>query len=189
MFEKILFPMDFSLHSLKIIECLGEIPGIKEVIVLHVVDTDKIAHMEETQDSQVKKAELKLAEHKTQLQSMGFNVETLAKVGIPSREIIRTAKENAVSLIAMGARGRSLIRDILLGSVTSDVLRYGNSDVLIMRYRIIDELKETEFEKYCGRIFNKVLYPTDFSTHAQQTLSIIKKIPGIGEICAFECGR
>ncbi len=38
MFEKILFPADFSEYAQKTLECIGEIPGIKELMLLHVVD-------------------------------------------------------------------------------------------------------------------------------------------------------
>ena len=38
MFEKVLIPTDFSRYSSKIIECIAEIPGMKEVVLLHVLD-------------------------------------------------------------------------------------------------------------------------------------------------------
>ena len=37
MFEKVLIPTDFSDHAEKVIECVGEIPGVKEVVLLNVV--------------------------------------------------------------------------------------------------------------------------------------------------------
>ena len=33
MFEKVLIPTDFSKHAKKVIECVGEIPGIKQVVL------------------------------------------------------------------------------------------------------------------------------------------------------------
>ncbi len=38
MFEKVLFPIDFSEYAHKTLECIREIPGIKEVVLLHVID-------------------------------------------------------------------------------------------------------------------------------------------------------
>ncbi|MDP2796560.1 MAG: universal stress protein [Methanoregula sp.] len=38
MFEKVLVAMDFSAHSQIILDCICEIPGVKEVVLLHVVD-------------------------------------------------------------------------------------------------------------------------------------------------------
>ena len=38
MFEKVLVALDFSAYSQKILDCISEIPGIEEVVLLHVVD-------------------------------------------------------------------------------------------------------------------------------------------------------
>jgi nucleotide-binding universal stress UspA family protein len=38
MFEKVLFPTDFSEYAEKTLDCISEIPGTKEVVLLHVVD-------------------------------------------------------------------------------------------------------------------------------------------------------
>ncbi len=182
MFERVLYATDFSEYAQKITECLGEIPGIKEIIVLHVIDTKRIAYGEERESVLIKKAELTLQEQKKRLESIGKTIKTKVKVGIPSREILRTADEESPSLVVMGARGVSLIKDILLGSVSSDVLRYGKTNLLIMRHKVADQLERGAFETYCNRIFSKVLYPIDFSKSAEQTLSILRQIPNTGKI-------
>lgn len=207
MFERVLYATDFSEYAQKIMECLGEIPGIEEIIILHVIDTKRIAYGEESESVLIKKAELALQEQKKRLESIGKTVKTKVKVGIPSREILRTADEESPTLVVMGARGMSLIKDILLGSVSSDVLRYGKTNLLILRHKVAEQLereafekydcmclgtppvdlisrecKGAVFEKYCDRIFSKVLYPTDFSKSAEQTLSVLKQIPNTGKI-------
>ncbi|MCL7412423.1 MAG: universal stress protein [ANME-2 cluster archaeon] len=207
MFERVLYATDFSEYAQKIMECLGEIPGIKEIIVLHVIDTKRIAYGEESESALIKKAELALQEQKKRLESTEKTVETKIKVGIPSREILHAADEEIPSLVVMGARGMSLIKDILLGSVSSDVLRYGKTNLLIMRHKVAGKLereafekyecmypgtppvdlisrecKGAVFEKYCDRIFSKVLYPTDFSKSPEQILSLLWQIPNAGKI-------
>ncbi|HSQ93959.1 MAG TPA: hypothetical protein VLL74_06670, partial [Methanoregula sp.] len=37
-FEKVLVALDFSAYSQKIFDCITEIPGIEDVVLLHVVD-------------------------------------------------------------------------------------------------------------------------------------------------------
>lgn len=207
MFERVLYATDFSEYAQKILECLDEIPGIKEIIVLHVIDTKRIAYGEESESALIKKAELALQEQKNRLESNEKTVETKIKIGIPSREILRAADEEGPSLVVMGARGMSLIKDILLGSVSSDVLRYGTTNLLIMRHNVAEQLeriafekyiskypgtppvdiisrecKGAVFEKYCDRIFSKVLYPIDFSKSAEQILSILRQMPNTGQI-------
>ena len=38
MFEKVLIPTDFSRYAHKMLECIAEIPGLKEVVLLNVLD-------------------------------------------------------------------------------------------------------------------------------------------------------
>lgn len=181
MFEKVLFATDFSAYARKITDCIGDIPGIKEIVLLHVIDTKKIAHGEESESVLARKAELMLEEQKNFLELPGIEVKPVVKTGIPSREILRSSEEEKVSLVVIGARGRSLIKDILLGSVSSDVLRYGKTNLLIMRHRVAEKLEGDVFEKYCERIFSKVLFPTDFSQGAEQALSVLKQVQDTGE--------
>ena len=74
----------------------------------------------------------------------------------------------------MGARGRSMWQGLLLGSVSSGVLRYGDKDLLIMRYKTLDEENE-ELGKFCSRIFERVLAPTDFSPAGNAAIERIKE--------------
>jgi nucleotide-binding universal stress UspA family protein len=93
--------------------------------------------------------------------------------------IQKVAAEEKTSLVVMGARGKSLIQSVLLGSVSRNVLRFGDTHLLIMRYRM---LESGDMEKYCARIFAKVLFPMDFSQPAEAALSFLKSMPGIGEL-------
>jgi hypothetical protein len=83
MFERVLYATDFSEYAQKITECLGEIPGINEIIILHVIDTKRIAYGEENESVLIKKAELALQEQKKSLESIGKIVKTDVRVGIP----------------------------------------------------------------------------------------------------------
>ena len=81
--------------------------------------------------------------------------------------------------MAMGARGRSRIASALLGSVSRNVLRFGDTHLLVMRYKTIEG---GDMDKYCARVFAKVLFPTDFSQPAEAALSFLKGMSGIGEL-------
>ena len=181
MFEKVLIPTDFSNYAKNVIECIGEIPGVKDVVLLNVVTRPTITRFWDPV-SEVKAAEKKLTEEKSSIKASGINVKVRAVSvleGEVASAIQKVAEEEKVSLVAMGARGKSRIRSALLGSASRNVLRFGDTHLLIIRYRI---LENSDLEKHCTRVFAKVLFPTDFSQPAEAALSFLKNMSGIGEL-------
>ena len=181
MFEKVLIPTDFSDHAEKVIECVGEIPGVKDVVLLNVVARPAITRFWDPV-AEVKAVEKRLTEVKNAVRVPGVSVKVRAVTvleGEVASAIQRVAEDELVTLVAMGARGKSLIRSVLLGSASRNVLRYGNTHLLIMRYR---DPEDVDLKKHCEKIFAKVLFPTDFSQPAEAALSFLKGLPGIGEL-------
>lgn len=181
MFEKILVPTDFSSHAKKVVECIGQIPGIKQVVLMSVISRSVITRVWDPV-AELKEVEARLMEEKKLIDAQGVEVKVRA-VSVLEGEIAnavqRVAEEENVSLVAMGARGKSRIQSVLLGSVSRNALRFGDTHLLIMRYKVLDS---GEMEMYCDRIFSKVLFPTDFSQPAEVALSFLKSIQGIGEL-------
>jgi nucleotide-binding universal stress UspA family protein len=185
MFEKVLFPTDFSEYAQKTLECIGEIPGIKELMLLHIVDATHPSKHGWTHGPHIENAKILMEEKKEFLDSLGLKVKTKVDViteGEVYREILGTAEKEKVSLIVMGARGKSQIKDLLLGGVSSKVVRHAKTNLLIMRYKLVEDLEGVKYEKFCPMIFSKVLIPTDFSEFAGKTISFVKKIKDIKEI-------
>ncbi|MDD4161407.1 MAG: universal stress protein [Methanothrix sp.] len=181
MFEKVLIPTDFSDHAEKVIECIGEIPGVKEVVLLNVVTRPAITRFWDPV-AEVKAAEKRLTEEKSVIKVPGVSVKVKAVTvleGEVASAIQRIAEDEKATLVAMGARGKSRIRSALLGSASRNVLRYGNTHLLLMRYR---DLEGADLKEHCQKIFAKVLFPTDFSQPSEAALSFLKGLPGIGEI-------
>ncbi len=46
MFEKVLFPTDLSEHSKRMAGCIGQLPSVKEVVLLNVVVGEPLAGLE-----------------------------------------------------------------------------------------------------------------------------------------------
>ena len=181
MFEKVLIPTDFSKHANKVIECAGEIPGVKEIVLLNVISRSVITRVWDPV-AEIKEVEKKLIDDKKIIAVPGIDVKVRAVSvleGEVASAIQKIAEEENVSLVAMGARGKSRIESVLLGSVSRGVLRFGNTHLLVMRYKA---LENGDLEKYCARILAKVLFPTDFSQPAEVALSFFKNMPGIGEL-------
>lgn len=181
MFEKVLIPTDFSKHPRKVIECIGEIPGVKEVVLLNVVARDPLARVWDPV-AEVKDAEKRLMEEKSAIAAPEINTKVRAVSvleGEVASAIQRVAEEEKVSMVAMGARGKSLIQSVLLGSVSRNVLRYGDTHLLIMRYKAIEG---EDMGKFCIGVFDKVLFPTDFSQPAEAALSFLKSLDVVDEV-------
>jgi nucleotide-binding universal stress UspA family protein len=181
MFEKVLIPTDFSKHARKVIECVGKIPGVKEIVLLSVISRSVITRVWDPV-AELKEVEKKLNEEKKIIAAPGIDVKIRAVSvleGEVAKVIQRIAEEEKVSLVAMGARGKSRIERVFLGSVLRGVLRLGDTHLLVMLYKV---LENGNLEKHCARILARVLFPTDFSQPAEVALSFFKNIQGIGEL-------
>jgi len=120
MFEKVLIPTDFSSHAKKVIECVGEIPGLCELLLLNVVARDPLARVWDPV-AEVKEAEKSLMNEKGSIKTPGINVRVKAVSvldGEVASAIQKVAADEKISLVVMGARGRSRIKSALLGSVS-----------------------------------------------------------------------
>jgi len=190
MFEKVLVALDFSVHSQKILDHIREIPGIQEVVLLHVVDATRPSRLGWTHGSHIENAKILMAEKKEALENIGLKVNTYDDVivnaitqGTISHAILETAETENVSLIVVGARGINLIQELLLGSVSSFVLRHAKTNVLIMHLAPVSADQNAASHYPSPRkLFSKVLVPTDFSRFASDASAFIKTIPGIKEI-------
>lgn len=189
MFEKVLVALDFSAYSQKILDCIPGIPGIQEVVLIHVVDATHPSKLGWTHGPYIENVKILMAEKKEALEALGMKVHISVDVivdvitqGSVSRAILDAAETHAVSLIVMGARGINPIQELLLGSVSSSVIRNSASSVLLFHFRPAPDEGKAPACTPGQTLFSKVLVPTDFSECAGDTFSCIRTIPGIEEI-------
>ena len=145
MFEKILFPTDFSDVSKKALDYIAKLrgAGTKEVIVLHVVDEREIESLSQhaARDFDIKEVEKKRDHYtkeqlkliKDELKESGFKVKVRTERGIPFTEILRVEEEEGISVTVLGSHGKSLVKEMLLGSVSEKVIRKSSKPVLVIR--------------------------------------------------------
>jgi len=143
MLDKILFPTDFSDVSKKALGYIKELKqaGIKEVVVLHVIDEREIDAI--FQNSAVRfedivrsiRAEARKGINAVgrELEKNGFTVKVRIEEGIPFRDILSVEKEENVSAIVIGSHGKSNIKEMLLGSVSEKVIRKSQKPVLVVK--------------------------------------------------------
>jgi nucleotide-binding universal stress UspA family protein len=134
---KILLPLDSSEYAQKNVDYVKNLAKKldAEVILLKIVVVP--AEVLSVTDESVlrKESEDFLATKKKQLEEEGINVST--KVGIatiaPGVSIAQAAIDLKADLIALGAKGKSLKRNLLIGSVADSVLRNATCSVLIIK--------------------------------------------------------
>ena len=186
MFEKILFPTDFSEYAKKTLDCIAGFPGARDVILFHVVEEARSPRGGgEIGDTFYRNGENFLKEEKRYLENLSQNLRVTTAVKTSSDTagaIIETAEERGVSLIVIGARGKSLVEGILLGSVSMAVLRRSRTNVLIMRHKIIEEMKAKTYEMFCPMILSRVLCPVDFSPFSDSAIALLSRTNGVREV-------
>jgi nucleotide-binding universal stress UspA family protein len=183
MFEKILFPTDFSEYAKRTLDCIAGIPGVRDVILFHVVEEVRSPRGGgEIGSTFYQSGENFLKEEKRYLENLSPDLRVTTAVKTSSDTagaIIETAGERGVSLIVVGARGHNLVEGILLGSVSRAVLRRSRTNVLIMRHKIIEEMKAKTYEMFCPMILFRVLCPVDFSKYSDSAIALLSRTKGV----------
>jgi nucleotide-binding universal stress UspA family protein len=184
MFERLLLCTDFSEYAIKISECVPALPGIHEVVLLHVFDATHYHIQGWTYNPQIENTKIRLEEQKKHLEFLGLQVKVRLDVitsGDIASGIISAANEENVSLIVIGARGEGLLERTFLGSVARAVLRTMNHHTLILNDSVIEDMKEGS-QTVCQDILSKVIFPTDFSQPSNEALEIVKEMKGLGTL-------
>ncbi len=74
-----------------------------------------------------------LEDFRQQALSMGIEVRTIKREGIPAEEIVSVAEEDDMDMIVLGSFGQSALEKLLLGSVAEKVIRHAPCPVLLVR--------------------------------------------------------
>jgi len=184
MFENVLLPTDFSPDSQKVLEYVKDIPGVKKVFLLHVVDATRPSLRGWEHDPTIENAKILIKENQRVLEQAGLvadtEIETLVNTitqGNIPLTILEKAETEKADLIVMGARGRNAIENILLGSVSANVIRHAKTPLLIMRFP-----PETCPVGSRPNLFSRILVPLDFSAPSRDALTCLGRIPAPGKV-------
>ena len=145
MFEKILYPTDFSDVAEKALAYINKLKdrGAREVIVLHVIDQRGMERLHRFMGNERFEALKKYREEETQkqlkrianeLKKAGLEVRLRIEYGIPVKEILRVEKEEEeTSAIVIGSHGMSNLQELFLGSVSEKVIRRSIKPVFVIK--------------------------------------------------------
>jgi Universal stress protein UspA and related nucleotide-binding proteins len=174
MFPRVLVATDFSRYADRILDCIGEIPGMEEILLVHVrtrPDNRAPSQLEEK------------GEHLHRTAGLPVRTLLVEEVGGDiARGIISAANMHNCSLIVLGARGKGFIGELLLGSVSKEVVRRAGIDVLVMRFRGLEGEESALLEKFCRNLFSHVLCPIDFSKPSEKTLEYLPNLEGVRRV-------
>ena len=140
--RKILLPVDGSETATRAAALAGDLARAfgARVTLLHVVDNDAFgilgldALSKDAIQQQVDKLiERAFADAVSALGKLESPLEREFRMGKPSMEIVDFARKSGTDLIVMGSRGLSGIREILVGSVSAQVLDHAPCSVTIVR--------------------------------------------------------
>ncbi len=148
MYNKILVPTDGSKGALGAIELARDLlsGGVgKAVSLVHIASIAKeiadysIINTKRIEEESVK---VKLMRQGNQILTQGKAIFEQASLAVntmvelyddPGEMIVKIAKEQSFDLIVIGNRGLSVIRELMLGSVSSKVLHQAGCPVIIYR--------------------------------------------------------
>lgn len=109
-----------------------------KITLIHVAD-GFAARYQETLDlvpsEEMLKDQQYLKKLQEELQTAGLTVDICLETGDPVKKILEFAENNSCDLIAMATHGHGIFKDILLGSVASDVRHRTNLPVLLLKGR------------------------------------------------------
>ncbi len=149
MIGKILYPTDFSKHSLAALPLAMDLAKRyhAEMHVLHAVDAPYEFLMEDggvgplmtaypIEIDQLKKsAEQRLGEFvREHLADLEESAKEVVVVGTAFAEIVHYAGEQNIDLIVLGTHGHSALASMLLGNVAEKVVRKARCAVLTVRH-------------------------------------------------------
>jgi nucleotide-binding universal stress UspA family protein len=144
-FKRIIVPIDFSDCSRKALEYAAATARAhrSKLTILHVYEEAFIepyvraANTEEEAQEIVrgieKDNEVKYDDFLKKIDLSGVEYDRLLRKGIPSNEIVETAREQQAQLIVVGTHGRSGIKHMLIGSDAEEVVRNAPCDIVVVK--------------------------------------------------------
>ncbi len=126
---RILLPVDGSEYSFKAVEHVSNLAkltnAIERITIFRVINVSLyLERVRQGIDPEIEAEEI-LTKAKKMLQDEGVSaqlIETKSSVGFPKDEIIKEVQEGNYNLVVMGRKGRSALKDLVLGGVSSAIL-------------------------------------------------------------------
>ena len=138
MYKRILVAVENSTADRTIVAHASELAKLTgaELLLVHVADGWAARNFDQLklrESEEMKTDRAYLARLRDELTGRGLTVSTKLAMGDPATELIRTAEEQRVDLIAMSTHGHRFLADILHGTTADKVRHLVKVPVLLLR--------------------------------------------------------
>jgi nucleotide-binding universal stress UspA family protein len=124
LFQRMLYATDFSENAERAFDAFS--------YLRHATEEATLVHVQSPKEPDDADAEERLTELAGQLDDWGIDTRVEIRRGDPATEILETEREATPTTTLLGARGRSRLRRLLLGSVSETVVAQAASNVYIV---------------------------------------------------------
>jgi nucleotide-binding universal stress UspA family protein len=138
MYKRILVPLENSAYDdaiLRHVRDLATLTGAS-VVLIHVADgfAARNANQLHLRESEEMRLDLAYLERRAdELKAAGLQAESVLAGGDPAGEIAEAAQRERCDLIAMSTHGHRWLKDLIYGSVASEVRHISRVPVLLVR--------------------------------------------------------
>src|SRR5262245_60022266 len=138
MYRRILVAVENSAADRTIIEHVAELGKLTgaELLLVHVADGWAARNFDQLklrESEEMRSDRAYLESLRAELTARGFTVQTQLAMGDPATELIRTADEQQVDLIAMSTHGHRFLQDVFFGATADRVRHLVRVPVLLLR--------------------------------------------------------
>lgn len=184
MLDKVLFPTDFSKVSESILEWLPSLKclGIEELVLVRVINLNKVEgvasgfNVDTWIKSEEEEGRKKLLEWINRLKEQEINAGFVTPIprGDPVWEIVKTAENENASFIVIGSKGKGILKETLLGSVSEGVVRRSKVPVMLVKPKYFKKENGSLECEMKRNPFDKILFAYDFSEYSRSIIEYVK---------------
>lgn len=138
MYRRILVAVENSPADQTILTHVAQLAKLTgaELLLVHVADGWAARNFDQLklrESEEMKSDRAYLEQLKQDLVAQGFTVETRLAMGDPATELVKSAEESGVDLLAMSTHGHRFLADVLHGATADRVRHLVKVPVLLLR--------------------------------------------------------
>ena len=161
LFEKVLVPVDLSEVTVEQLACVGQLRefGMKQAIVLYVTSDEVKSVYDES----------KLVTITQPLKESGVDFKIMMESGKAANTILKIAKKEKATMIMMACSGKTKAKELMVGSVSLDVVRRTHIPVLVGKFAGAQP-------GTCKILLQQVLVSLDLGPGTEKMMNVFKEM-------------